>query len=80
MKVAMLVCGIVLGMAIASGLRDFFGDYALAQTKPPTYRVLGTMSDTTMERELNEASRQGCRPTLGFGSGHSEAMLVLECP
>lgn len=56
------------------------GREARAQSKI-TYRVIGAAKDSTMEKELNEAARQGCEPIIGIGaSEYAEGMLVLRCP
>lgn len=67
---------LIFVLAVAGG----FYRGARAQSRP-TYRVLGATKDSTMEKELNEAARQGCEPLMGIGgSQYGEGMLVLRCP
>lgn len=79
MKFLLAILGVLFGMAIFSAWRDFSG-HALAQTKAPAYRVLSEAGRETMERKLNDAVRDGCRPILASGGARSEVMLFLECP
>jgi hypothetical protein len=71
-EVILLAVGLAIGWTTGGGVQ--------AQT-PHFYRVLGTVKSGTMEKELNEAARQGCEPLIGIGaSEYSDAMLVLRCP
>jgi len=71
-EVVLLAVGLAIGWRMGGGVQ--------AQT-PRSYRVLGTVKSGTMEKELNEAARQGCEPLIGIGaSEYSDAMLVLRCP
>ena len=74
---AALVVALTIGLVI--GWRT---NGAVAAQSVPTYRVIGTAKDSTMERELNEAAHQGCEPIFGVGgsSASGEAMVVLKCP
>lgn len=58
------------------------GEFLKARAQSaPTYRVIGASKDSTLEKELNEAARQGCEPLMAVGAGYAgEGMLVLRCP
>lgn len=57
------------------------GAFKARAQSTPSYRVIGAMKDSTMEKELNEAARQGCEPLMGMGGNeYVEPMLVLRCP
>jgi len=73
-EIGLLTVGLAIGWRTGGGVE--------AQTQTPRfYRVLGTVKSGTMEKELNEAARQGCEPLIGIGaSEYSDAMLVLRCP
>ena len=70
---------VLLAVGLAIGWRT---NSAVVAQSVPTYRVIGTAKDSTMERELNESARQGCEPIFGVGgsSASGEAMVVLKCP
>lgn len=71
-EVVLLAAGLAIGWK-ANG--------AVVAQSTPSYRVVGAMKDSTLEKELDEAARQGCEPLIGIGAGYSsEAMLVLRCP
>jgi hypothetical protein len=71
---------IAVGLAIGLGIGWRTSDVVVAQSTP-SYRVIGAMKDSTMEKELNEAARQGCEPLLGIGGApNTEPMLVMKCP
>jgi hypothetical protein len=74
-KIVLIAVGLAIGLAI--GWRT---NGAVVAQSTPTYRVIGAMKDSTMEKELNEAARQGCEPLLGIGGApNTEPMLVMKC-
>jgi len=72
---------VVLLAALPAGMAlGWILDGAVVAQSTPTYRVIGAMKDSTMEKELNEAARQGCEPLVGMGGNeYVEPMLVLKC-
>ncbi len=73
---------VVLLLTVGIAIGWWSPNRPVAAQSTPTYRVIGTSSDKTMEREINEAARQGCEPVLGVGGSSisGEAMVLLRCP